>query len=550
MPLQRFYSFIFFLLLFIPVSGSAQENVRCANTEHRAWWDTRHYELHVQFDLENNQLSGYNIITAKTLLSKQSVMQIDLQLPMVVDSVKPAGGALRSGDNPIPFVQQDDVCYIMIPFSGFEPGELFKVKVFFHGQPQTASRPPWDGGIVISSDPAGNPWWAIACQGAGASVWWPCKDLRSDEPEEGIEAFYEAPSDYTVIGNGRLQEMISKPTTTVWYWKTRAPINLYNVTFYLGKYTHWQEQYEGRNGTLSLDYYALPDHIAGAAAQWKQVPLMLNCFESWFGPYPFYDDGYKLVEAPYLGMEHQSAIAYGNGFRNGYLGADRSGTGYGLDFDFIIAHESAHEWFGNNITAADPADDWIHEGFASYAETLFEECLKGREAAFAYQSGKRKTIKNDVPVQGRYGVCDDGSGDRYDKAGMMIHTIRIMMDNDSLFGGMLRAMNDSFRYKMVSTQEICSFINTFSGMDFNPLFEQYLRRTDMPVLAWRTVTKGKVQYRWMNCVSGFNMPVTIWNNDVKTTIRPAFEWQELTGKAERKNIRLSQDVYLKELWLK
>lgn len=548
--MRHFYPFL--LLFFFPIGNKcvfAQNNLRCANTEHRAWWDARHYELHVTFDLENEQISGYNIITARALLPKQSVMQIDLQLPMVVDSVKSAGGLQLPDDTAVPFVQEDDVCYIMMPFSGFEPDERFKVKIYFHGQPKQAVRPPWDGGIVISRDPAGNPWWAVACQSAGASIWWPCKDLRSDEPEEGIAEFYKAPAGFTVIGNGRLQETIPMQTSTIWYWETTAPINLYNVTFYMGKYTHWQEEIAGINGMLSIDYYALEDHAAQAQTQWKQTAEILNCYEYWLGPYPFYKDGYKLVEAPYLGMEHQSAIAYGNGFQNGYKGIDRSGSGYGLDFDFIIAHESAHEWFGNSITAADPADDWIHEGFASYAEMLVVECLEGREAAYSYQSGKSKTIQNDMPVQGRYDECDEGSGDRYDKAGMMIHSIRMMMGNDSLFRAMLHVMNDSFYCKMVHTADICNFINAFTGRDFNPIFYQYLHRTDMPVLAWRQFAKGKLQYRWMNSAPDFNMPVMIWSNDEALLLHPAFEWQELPGKANRNDIRISPDWYVKMLWL-
>jgi len=548
--LQHFYLFLQLFLFSLGYNNAiAQKNLRCTNNEHRAWWDVLHYELHVTFDLEQQQISGYNIITAQALLPKQSVMQIDLQLPMVVDSIKSAGGLLLPDGAAVPFVQEDDICYIMMPFAGFEPGNRFKVKVYFHGQPKIAQRPPWDGGIIMTHDDAGQPWWSVACQGAGASIWWPCKDLRSDEPDEGISEFYEAPSGYTVIGNGRLQETISLQNSTIWYWETLSPINLYNVTFYLGKYTHWQEQYSGKNGMLPIDYYALDTHVDAAKKQWQQTIAILNCYEFWLGAYPFYKDGFKLVHAPFLGMEHQSAIAYGNGFQNGYLGTDRSSTGHGLDFDFIIAHETAHEWFGNSITAADPADDWIHEGFASYAEMLVVECLKGKEAAYSYQSGKKQTIQNDMAVQGRYEECDDGSGDRYDKAGMMIHSIRMMMENDSLFRAMLHALNDSFYCSMVRSTDICNFVNAFSGMNFNPLFDQYLHRTEIPILAWRQITKGKLQYRWMNCVPDFNMPVTIWKNDTPCLLHPVFEWQDFPGKADKESIRLSPDWYVKMLWL-
>lgn len=539
----------FFLLFLLPATLLAQQpNLRCGNNEHRAWWDVQHYELHARFSFEDNAISGYNIITAKTVIEAQSVMQVDMQLPMVVDSVKPEGGVLPRSNKPIPFLQEDDVCYIMIPFDGFAAGDVFKIKIFFHGQPQIASRPPWDGGLVISKDAAGNNWWAMACQGNGASVWFPCKDIRSDEPDEGVEEFYEVPKGYTAVGNGRLQDIVHKRMSDIWYWKTVAPINLYDITFYIGQYEHWQDSYDGENGALSLDYYVLPENLDKSKRQFKEVKAMLQCFENWFGPYPFYGDGYKLVDAPYLGMEHQSAIAYGNEYKKGYLGMDRSGTGYGLDFDFIIVHESAHEWFGNNISAGDIADEWIHEGFASYAEMLYEECHARKEKAAAYQHGKWRTIKNDLPVQGQYNVCDAGSGDCYDKAAALIHIIRKEVDNDSLFRVLLRKMNDTFRYKTINTKDMVSFICAFTNKDFSGIFRQYLTQAQIPELVFDADKAGNVRYKWKGVAADFKMPVIIIHNGKEEWISPASDWQTLPFKANKKTLKISDDFYVKTVW--
>ncbi len=547
--MPKFYT-LFFLLFFYAFHGLASSNDSfCINTPHRAWWDAQHYELHVKFNLEDSSISGYNIVTAKTLIELQSVMQLDLQLPMVVDSVKLITKATSKKTNLIPFVQENDVCYVMFPHPNFKNDEIIKIQVFFHGKPKVAQQAPWDGGLVVSNDKAGNAWWAVACQGIGASVWWPCKDFRADEPDKGVSLFYEVPKGYSAIGNGRLFEKVEKQKTDIWIWETSYPINLYNVTFYIGKYTQWSDTYDGENGILNLVYYVLPENLEKSKQQFAQVKTMLQCFEYWMGPYPFYRDGYKLVEAPYLGMEHQSGIAYGNKFQNGYLGKDRSESGFGLDFDFIIVHESGHEWFGNNISVADVADEWIHEGFTSYTETLMEECIADKEKSFAYQQGKKRTIKNDKPIQGVYFTCDAGSGDRYDKAGMMIHAMRLMIDDDSLFRMMLRKMNDTFAYQTISTHQILQFVNAYSGIDFTTLFRQYLNKKSPPVLAWKKIGKNKVAYRWMNCVSGFNMPIIIYRKNVSEKIVPSYKWQLLEGATKPVQLRVSPDYYLTETWL-
>lgn len=531
------YHLILLALLFTVYQSSAKPG--CKNTPGRSWWDVQHYELHADFNIEDQSISGYNIITSRVTLDGQSVMEIDLQLPMVIDSV-----VLPQKDKQlIPFMQEDDLCYIMFPFAGFRTDDTFSVKIFYHGRPRQAINAPWDGGLVSRKDAAGNYWLAMACEGTGGSIWWPCKDLRSDEPDEGVDLYYGCTAGYTAIGNGKLvNKYDSDKDRKVWHWRVQSPINIYNVTFYIGKYDTWRETFKGLSGNLTLDYYVLKGNKARAQKHFAEVKPMLTCFEQWMGPYPFYEDGYKLVEAPYLGMEHQSAVAWGNEYNKGYKGIDRSGTGYGLLFDFLIIHESGHEWFGNSITAASPEDTWIQEGFTSYTETLYLECLAGKEKAFEYQHGKWRNIRNDAPPQGIAGSCDEGSADHYDKAGAMIHMIRAVMGNDSLFRQMLLDMNRRFRHKTVSAAEIETFINEFSGRDFSAMFRQYLTTKDIPRISFRKNADGTVSYKWLQAIDGLDMPVLINVGSGVRWITPSSEWQnfhpEMAG-----DIRIS-DIFL------
>jgi len=517
----RYYLLLSFLVFY---SCNLLAVPRCQNTPGRSWWDVQHYDLHVDFDITQQAVSGYNIISSRVLADGQSVMEIDMQLPMVVDSV----AITQQGEQLIPFIQEDDICYVMFPFAGFRVNDTFSIKVFYHGKPRQAINPPWDGGLVSKKDAAGNYWLAMACEGTGSSVWWPCKDIRSDEPDRGVDLYYECPVAYSAIGNGKLVKRYNKgKDRQVWHWKVQSPINNYNVTFYIGKYDTWHDTYNGLSGLLSLDYYVLKGNKAKAQKHFAEVKPMLACFESWMGPYPFYEDGYKLVEAPYLGMEHQSAVAWGNEYKKGYKGKDRSGTGKGLLFDFLIVHESGHEWFGNNITAASPEDTWIQEGFTSYTETLYLECIAGKESAFQYQHGKWQNIRNDASPQGIAGSCDEGSSDHYDKSAAMIHMIRAIIDNDSLFKEMLREMNKQFGYRTVSSAEVENFINEFSGKDFSTVFRQYLTTKDIPLLAFRKDSDNVVFYKWVQAIDRFDMPVLIDVGDGSRWIKPSFQWQRL-----------------------
>ncbi len=494
---------------------SRQDTLKGSVTPERAWWDAVHYEITIEPDPATKSLRGSNLITAKTISAGTS-MQIDLQQPLYLT------GASLEG-KPLPYTREGNVYYLDLPAAP-APSSLFRIQVDYAGNPREAVHPPWDGGWIWKQDAAGNPWMSVACQLEGGSVWYPCKDHQSDEPDSAVMHII-APAGLVAVGNGRLRQTTTLETgKTKYTWAVNNPINNYNIIPYIGKYISWPERFAGENGHLDITYWVLAGHEKKARAQFTQVPQMLKCFEHWFGPYPFYTDGFQLVEAPHLGMEHQSAIAYGNQFANGYLGKDLSGSGWGEKWDFIIVHEGGHEWFGNNITASDVADMWVHEGFTSYSEALFTECLFGKKAGAEYYNAIRKNIRNDIPVIGPYGVHREGSGDMYYKGGALVHMIRQIIDDDEKFRSLLRAMNRDFRLQTTHSQQIEKYISRQSGVDFSRVFDQYLRTTLVPTLEYRQ-SDGKLQYRWTNCVRGFNMPVRVVVNDAAHWIHPTEAWK-------------------------
>ncbi len=488
----------------------------------RAWWDVTHYDVSVTPDFATRSIEGTTIITFRTLASGQ-LLQIDLQQPLEVYSVLWGERYFA-----LEMTREGNVLWIDFP-ERLQPGRTVTLIINYHGVPREAKNPPWDGGWVWQHDEQGNPWMSVACQGLGASVWYPCKDTQSDEPDSA-SLHITVPDSLQAIGNGRLRSRTTNPRTspgqqqTTWNWAVVNPINNYDLIPYIGKYTHFGEVYQGVNGPLDCDYWVLKENEATAREQFKQVPSMLKCFEDWFGPYPFYKDSYKLVEAPYLGMEHQSATAYGNHFQNGYLGRDLSGSGWGLKWDYIIVHESGHEWFGNSITTADIADMWVHEGFTDYAETIYTQCQFGDAAGDDYVIGLRKNIRNDKPIVGPYGVNQEGSTDMYYKGANMLHTIRHII-GDSTFKAMLLEMNRRFYHTVTTSAEVETFISEFSHRDFSKVFDQYLRTTQVPVLEWG-VKKKRVWVRWNNCVKNFSMLVDFQYGQGRYTIQQVgTDWQ-------------------------
>jgi aminopeptidase N len=477
----------------------------------RMWWDVTHYDVTVQPDFDARTIQGTTTISFRATAAG-SRMQVDLQEPLVVDKVLFRDAEVKS-------MRDGNVLWVDLPET-VDAGVQETLTVRYHGVPREARNPPWDGGWIWKKDSLGNPWMSVACQGLGASAWYPCKDHQSDEPDSA-SIHIVVPDTLQAIGNGRLRSRTYDGNGLVtWNWAVTHPINSYNLVPYIGKYIHFDEEIKGLNGPLFCDYWVLDLHDERTSEEAEaayiekverhikgQISPMMACFEEWLGPYPFYRDSYKLVEAPHLGMEHQSAIAYGNQYRMGYLGQDISGSGHGMKWDFIIVHESGHEWFGNSITTADIADMWIHEGFTSYTEVLMTECISGKTAADEYLQGIRKNIGNRHPVIGSYGVNHEGSGDMYPKGANLIHMVRQVL-GDSAFKAMLRDMDQRYRHSIVTSAEIEAFMDSRTPLDLKPMFDVYLRGTAIPVLEWG-VRKGRMWRRWTNCPEGFAMPVQL-----------------------------------------
>jgi len=508
------FSFSFFIPVVScaqPLSGkkkfTRQDTLRGSINSERSWWDVMYYSISVTPDYKNKTIKGSNKIRFKVFEPGKN-MQLDLQSPMEIMSVDWKGQT-------IPFSREGNAFHLVFP-EVIKAGSTESINVNFGGKPTEAVRPPWDGGWIWKKDERGRPWMSVACQGLGASVWYPCKDHQSDEPNEGASLSITVSDTLVAVGNGKLMEKKLNGDQTVTYtWAVVNPINNYNIIPYIGKYVNWHEDYAGEKGKLDCDYYVLDYNLDKAKQQFTQVPKMLKCLEYWFGPYPFYEDGYKIVESPHLGMEHQSAIAYGNRYRNGYLGKDLSGSGWGEKWDFIIVHESAHEWFANNITTNDIADMWVHESFANYSETLYTECEFGKEAGREYVMGIRKLIQNDIPIIGIYGVNQEGSGDMYYKGGNLLHTIRAVIGDDEKFRQILRGLNKEFYHKTVTSKDIEKYISKKAGIDFSKTFDQYLRKTQIPTLEYyfiadnKNKSKLRLYFRWIDCIKGFDMPVRV-----------------------------------------
>lgn len=495
------------------------DSLRGMLTPLRTCYDINYYHLDVKVDIEQKSITGSNefLFTATQDFNK---LQFDLFSNLKVDRVVYKGQDL-------PFTREFNAVFVTFP-NQIKNGSKDKFTVFYSGSPVIANNPPWDGGFIYKKDKAGEPWVSVACQGLGASSWWPTKDHQSDEVDSMLISI-SAPQDLQEISNGRLRSTVAIPGGyTQHNWFVSNPINNYDVSFYIGKYAHWSDSLEGENGQLTIDYWALKQDSAQAHPHWDaDVKPMLTCFEHWFGPYPFYKDGYKLVQAPHLGMEHQSAVAYGNQFKKGYLGRDLSHTGLGLKFDFIVVHESGHEWFGNNITSKDIGDMWIHESFTNYSETLFTECQSGKEAGNQYVQGTRKNIQNDIPIIGPYNVNKEGSGDMYYKGGNMIHTIRQLINDDEKFRSILRGLNKTFYHKTVSTAEVEDYLSSKSGLKLGKIFDQYLRHTQIPTLEYKVVN-NLLSYRWVADVKEFNMPVRVSiHANGYDLIYPTSKWKQV-----------------------
>lgn len=535
-----------FLLLLLGVANwsfaqtphfSRQDSIRGSITSERAWWDLVHYDLQMNVNVADSTIDGVNYIRYKVLEPKQ-VMQIDLQPPMQIKQV-------LQNNQRLEVVKDGNAWYVQLQEKQV-PGTFNTLQVQYKGKPQVSENPPWSGGVTWQQDANGKPFIATSVQGDGASLWWPSKDHMYDEPDS-MSIKVTVPRHLTNVSNGRLRKVEHHPNgTTTFHWAVVNPINNYGVNVNIGDYVLFTETYEGEKGKLDCHYYVLSYNLEKARKQFKDVPRMLKAFEHWFGPYPFYEDGYKLVEVPYLGMEHQSSVTYGNKYRNGYLGRDLSGTGWGLKFDYIIIHESGHEWFANNITYRDIADMWIHESFTTYSESLFVEYHYGKEAGSEYVIGQRSNILNDRPIIGFYNVNHSGSGDMYFKGANMLHTLRQVVNNDEKWRQILRGLNQEFYHQTVTTQQIENYLSQQVERNLKPFFDQYLREVPVPELEYKIAGK-KLQYRWANTVPDFNLPVKVWVNGKERWLEPvASSWKETELPVVPAQVKVDMNFYIIE----
>lgn len=478
----------------------------------RTGFDVQRYDLSIKLDPEQRYISGYNDITFKVVENTQRI-QLDLFENMKIDSIVYNKKKLQ-------YKRDHDAVFISFPKDLKKGGEE-KLRFYYSGNPEVAKNAPWDGGFVFKKDKKGKHWIGVAVQGTGASLWFPVKDHQTDEPDRGASIKVAVPNGLMNVSNGRMTGKEDlKNGYTRWDWEVKNPINNYNITLNVADYAHIHDNLNG----LDIDYYVLQDNEEIAKKHFEEVKPMLQCFESKFGKYPFYEDGYKLVETPYLGMEHQSAVAYGNGYKKGYMGMDMSMTGIGKLFDYITVHESGHEWFGNSITSNDIADMWIHEGFTTYSETVYVECMYGYDKAMQYINGQRMNVMNDKPVIGIFGVNKQGSGDMYFKGSLMLNTLRHVINDDAKWWALILKYAETYKKKVIDTETVITFFNKESGMDLAPVFNQYLRYKNIPVLQLR-INGNRFEYRWKTDVQNFAMPVEVAVEGKTLRLNATNNWQ-------------------------
>tara|TARA_B100000989_G_scaffold21754_1_gene14303 strand:+ start:2747 stop:4399 length:1653 start_codon:yes stop_codon:yes gene_type:complete len=494
-----------------------QDTLRGSITPERKWWDLTYYHLDIKVEPDKKYISGSNTVGYKVLKSKKT-MQIDLQEPMEITSVIANG-------KPLKFNREGNAYFIELK-SKQKKNEVNYLEIFYEGYPKEAIRAPWDGGLSWTKDENGNHFIATSCQGLGASVWWPNKDHMYDEVDSMLISV-NVPKNLTNVSNGRLRKVTEhKNKTKTFDWFVTNPINNYGVNINIGDYVSFSELYKGEKGDLDIDNYVLRYNLEKAKEQFKQVPMMIEAFEHWFGPYPFYEDSFKMVEVPYLGMEHQSSITYGNKYQNGYLGRDLSGSGWGLKFDYIIIHEGGHEWFANNITYKDIADMWVHEGFTCYSENLYVDYFFGKDASAEYVIGTRSGISNKKPIIGQYDINREGSSDMYSKGANLLHTIRQLARDDELWRQTLRGLNREFYHSTVTTAEIEEYISKSLGIDLSKVFDQYLRDYRIPIFEYE-ITDGVLMYRWNDVIDGFDMPLEVIIDGKNNRLYPTLEFKQI-----------------------
>ena len=542
---------VFFALLLsnalysIAQDFSREDSLRGNLTTLRTCYDVTFYDLFVIIDEKKKRIEeSYNEISFLAI-DDFSFFQIDLASNMDIS-------VIQFEDNELEYTREYDAVFIQFSRE-IKKGEHLKIKVWYSGSPRKAVNAPWDGGFSWEKDKNNQPWIGVSCQGLGASVWWPCKDHQSDEPDS-MKITVSARKPLKVISNGNLIR-----ESTVWNnllkdslnqaeWFVSYPINNYLVTLGIGDYVHFSDIYISGNDTLDLSYYVLSYNLDKAKKHFEQVQPMLGCFEEYFGPYPFWNDGYALIETPYLGMEHQSAIAYGNDYLSGYHGNTRFIDG--LDFDFIIIHETGHEWWGNSITTNDIADMWIHEGFCTYSEVLYVECMHGYDKMLDYVQNQKRGIRNDKPIIGPYHVNKQGSSDMYNKGSCMLHTLRTLIEDDTLWFSIIKEITHKYQYSTIDAQEIMDYIMQRTGYDLKDFFQQYLYNSELPEFQYKLVKEGRnttLIYRW-EAIEQFDMPILVNLGIDDFWIYPNYQWKEMSlGEVDSNDFSVLNELFLIEI---
>jgi aminopeptidase N len=508
---------------------TADDRLRGSYGPYRANNDLLFYHLELKVDPAAQTIAGSNMIRFR-MLSDGSKVQIDLTPELHVDGIAFEGRELT-------YTRAERSMFVDLG-RVVRKGEVAEVTVRYSGKPVRQGR---FGCFRFDKDAEGKPWITTACEGEGASVWWPNKDQWRDEPQDGMEIDVTAPNGLMDVSNGRFagkQEL--GDGTTKWMWRVHYPINNYDVALNIGEYKHWAGVHVNKETgeTTTLDFYALPEHLEQAKRQFTQVPEVLDAYEHYLGEYPFDKDGYKLIEVPYAGMEHQTAVAYGNKFENGYYGRDWTGVGISPRFDFILIHESGHEWFGNAITAADVSDMWIHEGWTTYLESLYGEYRWGKADAIRYLNGLKPKVHNVRPIVAERGVDSEPPQDQYFKGALMINTLRSVIDDDAKWFADVKAFYNAFKYRNIMTEDVVSWWNARTGMNLTPFFDEYLRHAEIPVLELR-FSAGKVEYRWKADEAGFAIPIKVGDPAHWTLVKPVTtEWRSMpwAGRAEEFNV--------------
>ncbi len=514
----------------MPSSFSHADSLRGGIRPERTCYDVTYYNLNITLDIPTRSISGSNKIyfTTRSTFYK---LQIDLFENMIIDKIVYDNTTLSyTRDANAVFVMMNDT---------IRKNTKGMLEVFYHGNPIVAKRAPWDGGFVFTKDKEGKDWVAVACEGTGASLWWPCKELLSDEPDS-MELTCTYTKDLFFVGNGQMSsdKINTDNSTRTTTWKVTYPINNYNLTLNIGNYKNIHDVYHSTklNSDLALDYYVMPYNYDKAITHFKQVKPMLSIYEKYLGPYPFWKDGYALVETPYLGMEHQSAIAYGNDYKTGYAGRDYSRIG--LNFDYIIIHESGHEWWGNSVSCKDIADLWIHEGFCTYTEALYVEGMYGKKKAQEYINAKKPEITNKEAIQGVYGVNNEGSGEMYSKGMLFLNTLRTAINNDSLwFASIYKLLNDDLYHRNVDYNEVVRVMEQNTRKFIRPLFDQYVQHANIPLLIYKVEDKNRfmktIYYKWQTDVPNFQMRFYFTYNNKKEDAMATNEWRSFDFNAKK-----------------